>query len=192
MPHRTGDFQKFAIVLLVLPLLLGCNFSNHKKEKASESPNETIWQYADRADNETGILSYFAAIKSVKAVEQDFPFEKTTASLLIGKDEEETYLLFYIDNGQLLPRLNNETTPSGSRVHDESIPLIVSFDEEPPTEYLFLPPDDGDATTAILPHAEDFVEKLKHASTVSVEAPLNPTTLSPIFTFTTGGLTWKH
>lgn len=176
---------------LVVFALVGCaNLpdSNRRQRMSSgssnvtpgSSPSKGSWSYSDTEDQMGRGRIHLASVESNNTISLDFPYEGEQHGRLVlrqhPKHGNDVYLT--IERGQLLDSEYNS-------------PVVARFDDDRPLSFATSGPSDHSTETLFLRGNAftQFVNRLKTAKTVRIEAPVYQGG-NQVFVFNVEGFSW--
>lgn len=170
-------------ILIYLPLSILCSFivgmntdanneSSSKKGIAEDSitvdnaglkEKDVIasnWSYSENEDAMTSDKMFFATTESTNVLNFDFPYNGgSTAQLIIRFMNNSNNVILKISKGQFLSSLSDDAY------------LRIKFDEEKPVNFGYTKPTDGSVGWLFINSSKQFLDKLKGAKKLMIEAP---------------------
>lgn len=140
----------------------------------------TAWVYEDEKDEIAGETIYFASAKSTNKIHFDFPYQGGTTGWIILRKHPRfgDSANFVIDKGQLLCSSYNGCY------------VTFKFDNNPPVTYSATAPSDHNSNALIFGCHKKFLEELKTAKQLIVEAEFFQSGLQH-FKFNVANLKWE-
>ena len=149
-----------------------------KTEMKSEPEPESPWSYQTTEDEMTGAKRYFASVYSTNQLQFDFPYSGgSTAQLIVRNMKGKNNVLLKIDKGQFITSLGN----------DEHV--RVKFDEGDVKNYSYSSADDGSSDIIFINYSSQFINQLKQADKLMIEAPFYDAGRQ-VIKFDVSGLEW--
>lgn len=181
-----------AIIVFVIFAVASSEESSNDKEtvetnttdttqKSSELKKEEVsnWKYEENEDKMTGKKRFFASTVSTNEIEFEFPYNGgSTFQLIVRNMNKKNEILLSVSKGQFMTSIM------------ESEYLRVKFDEEQPSKYTFNSPSDGSDNLIFVSSPKKFINKLKKAEKLMIEAPFFNAGRQIIY-FDVKGLEWE-
>ena len=137
------------------------------------------WAYRDITDDMRGIKGKIAAIDANEELDFDFPYNGgSTATLNLRKDIHGLNVYLKVSKGQFLCNSFSNTT------------VAVKFDKGPIRHVGCTDTNDGSTDTIFLRGERPFIQQLKQAQKVTIEATFFQAGTRQM-TFDVAGLDWK-
>lgn len=147
--------------------------------KADPADAPSAWQYSDQEDKMTSKKIYFATVDAKDLLQLNFPYNGgSTASLLIQYRDGQSYPVLEVTKGQFMAGVDGED-------------IRIRFDEGKAMTFSGNSPADEDTKVLFITPAARFIEKLKKAKRIIIQAEMfNDGTQT--MEFDTENLIWKH
>ena len=187
-------FQTFASLMLVgLFVVLAMASSDDTEESKDNKTNNSEtstgakdeekpkvnWTSEETEDKMSGEKRYFNYTTSTNKIEFDVPYEGgSTFTQLVRNMGKANEILLTVSKGQFIPSIMNNRT------------VRVKFDNEKPLNYTYSSANDGSLTTIFLGNAQQFINKLKKAKKLMIEAPFYNAGMQIIY-FDVEGFKWE-
>lgn len=130
------------------------------EQQAPAKPINPSWQYNSFIDEMSSKSILMASIASINTVNFDFPYQGEQRAILrlrrhprFGND-----VMLIIERGQFNTKY-------------DGTPVLVRFDNDEAIKFTALEPDDHSRTILFIQGFKRFMEKMKKASTIRIEAP---------------------
>lgn len=190
--------MKKILLLLAATAMVSCN-SNQKSSGSDSSKTDTTkttttttttekktevdptsWIYQADTDKMTSKLSYFASINSTNKLQFAAPYDGgSTASVTIRNKANENEVILTIDKGQFICDVS------------DGCPVKVRFDSDPAITFQATEPQDGSSTVLFIHPETKFINHLKTAKKMIVEAQFYEEGMQDM-EFTVNGFKWEH
>ncbi|OJJ22502.1 hypothetical protein BKI52_07425 [marine bacterium AO1-C] len=150
-----------------------------KDEQSEEEKKKANWTNEETEDKMSGQKRFFTYTTSTNKIEFDFPYQGgSTFTLLVRNMGKGNDVALSVSKGQFMPSIMNERV------------VRVKFDDEQPSNYAYAGTDDGSSTTIFLVNARQFINKLKKAKKLMIEAPFYDAGMQIIY-FDVEGFKWS-
>jgi len=147
-----------------------------KEEKKEKKPN---WTNEENEDKMSGEKRFYTYTTSTNEIEFDFPYQGGSSfTLLVRNMGKANEVALTVSKGQFMPSIMNERS------------VRVKFDDEKPFNYSYAGTSDGSATTIFIVNANQFINKLKKAKKLMIEAPFYDAGMQIIY-FDVEGFKWN-
>lgn len=146
---------------------------------AAETPKpKENWSYSESEDKMSNDKTYFASTKSTNTVEFDFPYNGGSSfNLILRSKEGQTDVLVKVSKGQFMTSFSNDKT------------VRVKFDDGSPENFNYGSSTTGESELIFILSEKKFIEKLKKAQKVMIEAEFYQEGRQ-IMEFDVSGLNW--
>lgn len=171
-------------ILLVAIVLNSCEGSSSADKTTSETKTEEAaetWSYGEYTDQMNGDKKYYATCVSTNTLEFEFPYAGgSTFELAIRHHEGKgSDVRLEVSKGQFMPSIMNSEY------------VRVKFDDGEAAKFSYSGTDDGSATIIFLNNEKKFINKLKTAKKLMIEAPFYQAGRQ-IIQFDVEGLKWDY
>jgi len=148
-------------------------------QKEEEEKKKTNWTNEENEDKMSGEKRFFTYTTSTNEIEFDFPYQGGSSfTLLVRNMGKANEVALTVSKGQFMPSIMNERS------------VRVKFDDEKPFNYSYAGTSDGSATTIFIVKANQFINKLKKAKKLMIEAPFYDAGMQIIY-FDVEGFKWN-
>jgi hypothetical protein len=155
----------FSIILLSIIIISECTGNNipankvdstnsinkkHKKEVEN-------WSYTSDVDKMTSQEISFATCESINTADFKFPYDGGSSfQLTIRKESNKRYVTLSVSKGQFVGNYNSN--------------IRVKFDNNKVENYNYVEPNDGSSDVIFINNESKFINKLKKATILKIEA----------------------
>lgn len=190
VPKKTSLLTWFALFLIIM---IGVSMSNNSSDTSSSASIESPaavesaaaptpvqnWSYQTDKDKMSGKEAKYAQSSSTNTQELHFPYQGGTQMTITLRKHPRmgTDAFIYVNKGQL------DTNYDGTTVS-------VKFDDKKPMTFSMNEPSDNSRDTLFFQNQKRFIENIKKAKHVIVEAQFYQDG-NRQFEFNTDGLEWK-
>ncbi len=138
-----------------------------------------VWSYEDKPDKLTGTVTHSAIVIAKDFLDLKFPYngENNMAALSLREKRGKTAVQLLVSKGQFNSDSDGET-------------INVRFDSSKVETYKCDKPNDGSTTSLFIENNKKFIEELKKAKTLIIEAEFYENG-NQIMEFNVAGLIWK-
>lgn len=163
--------KKMLFVALLPFLIMACTTGETKvkakafntidslKTSPSQSKPVETWTYIQSKDKMTDDVIYFAESYSTNKVDFDFPYNGgSTFTLTVRNRNKKNDLALVVSKGQFISSFSGDKT------------VRVKFDNEKPVNYTISSPTSGNHDIVFINGANKFINRLKAAQVVKIEA----------------------
>ncbi|MBN1987843.1 MAG: hypothetical protein JW783_00415 [Bacteroidales bacterium] len=152
----------------------GCDTQTRNNGKTEQN-----WTYMEDKDPMDGTARHFANNTSINKIDFEFPYNGGSSfKLTLREMGYGNEVLIRVSSGQFLTDALNGVT------------IRAKFDENQPINYTYQTPSDGSLDMIFIDEAESFIENLKTAKKLKIEAQFYNEG-SKIIEFDVDGLTWN-
>jgi hypothetical protein len=189
-PNRTLKFVAVgaAIIAVILLVLVTSNGPTQVAPQAYPSNNQTAqsnatsqtgkWEYSDDKDTMRGTTSRYARLNSENELKFGFPYDGGVARLTIRKRPEDGLNVLLTIKGQFICSSISETT------------VAIKFDNGRIQHFRCAETTDGSSGTLFIQNEKKFVQQLKKAKQLTIEAEFFREGEKQML-FDVAGLIWK-
>jgi hypothetical protein len=150
--------------------------ANAETAKESESTN---WQYSEEEDKMTSKKTFFANILSPTKLNFDFPYEGSSASIILRKKRGELNVILQVSKGQFKGYVNDGQT------------IKARFDKGVVQSYSCSEASDNSSNVLFINSANKFLKNLKNYHKLVIEAEFYQEGVQQI-EFDISNLKWNH
>lgn len=177
-PQQKSQWAKERAKKDSLQLVAKDSVKNIDAQKVVVEPN---WTFEQDTDKMSGKVNYYTHITSVNKIYFKFPYEGGSSFYLtVRKEDNSNDVLLQVSKGQFI-----------SSMGDENITVKVKFDSEVPEEYTYTGTTDGSNTTIFIGSVKKFINKLRTAKKLMIEAEFYQEGRK-VIEFDVSGFEWKH
>lgn len=172
-------------------VIYSCGTSSSSKEIASDTIDTLLsptleqkspagnWSYWENTDKMTSKSVYHAQVNGKEELQFEFPYQGgAVASIYLRNKDNKNDAVLMVSKGQFNSSIEGQT-------------IRVRFDDGSPVMYNCNPSSDGDPKFLFVQSTKGFINKLKSAKKVIVEAEFYNEGLRQM-EFVTDGLKWSH
>lgn len=171
-----ADHDKAAAEMKARADELGLNIEGGS-ENSEGQPKPTNWSYDTQRDEMRDATSYFAIVRSDTAINLGFPYDADRATITLRKRPSDGQSVLLRAPGQFLCRTYNDDT------------VAVKFDDGPIQRFSCAEPSDASSGLIFINSEGRFIEKLKNAKRLIIEAEMYQAGPQQMV-FSVEGLTW--
>jgi len=192
--------MKKLLILLGAASIVSCN-SNQKSGTGDTTKSDTtkttttttattkstaavdsskIWTYLADTDKMTSKLTYQAIVNSSNKLNFDAPYDGgSTAATIIRNKGGKNEVMVSIDKGQFICDVS------------DGCAINIRFDNNPATKFIASEPSDGSSTLLFIEAPKKFIDNVKKAKKMIVQAEFYQSGLREM-EFNVDGLKWDH
>lgn len=151
--------------------------SDYEQQPVSQTVEN--WEYMTDEDGMTGDKKFFARTRSTNMLHFEFPYNGGSEFYLtIRNSAGKTDVYMSVTTGQFLPSFGSSDY------------VRVKFDDGDAVQYAYNSAEDGSSDVVFLTHQSRFIQNLKKAKKLKIEAPFFEAGRQ-IVEFDVEGLDWK-
>lgn len=164
------------IIISAFLSIFSAETPSNEAPEATEITDSTQWRYSHDKDDMSNGVNHEAAIKSLNAVEFEFPYSGPQHATLLLRTHPRygKNILLVIERGQFLCQSY------------EACIVLVRFDDEAAIHFDALSPDDNSTEAIFISNYSRFAQKMLKAKRVRIAANIHQEG-APVFEFEVSG-----
>lgn len=174
------------IIISALFFATSCDSPSTEETTSNPKPttNKTVsnWEYSNEEDKMTGDTAFFAESNSPTTANFKFPYNEEGGSrfrLTIRKNGTGSDVILVVSKGNFLTNIMDDTK------------IRIRFDNEKPESYTCKAPSDHSNETIFIYPVKKFINKLKKAKKIFIEATFYDEGTIPV-EFNVDSFKWNH